>query len=526
MRLVFDRTGEWWNTWATLYPFFVGDVESGSIHEFAAAAMSNGRPTQLVRVLICVAVSLQQLPTHECERLGLSILIDDLLQRYMYAAQRLVTSHDEMLSDIDGIDCLLLQARFHVNMGQPRQAWLLIRRAVSIAQLLGIHRERPDTGQVPVTVAERRKKRLWQELFSCDRFLSLLLGLPYSAWDKYIESGFQLPPQWGPDFEQHYKIRLSVVCGHIIELNQGPDPATFASMIEIDQELDQLEKCAPDGWWGDTPSGSLNHAKTFERLVIQFWHLHVKLLLHLPFMLRAVTDRRYEYSKLVSLNSARKMIKRYALLGASTKRVTYRCKVLDFEAFIATVILVLNLLGDGGTLSALEQQTESADWVSVDEMIELLREATLQPGSVVAVQAVKVLETLRTGRNCGSDFNNGKHVKLAIPFLGTITIGKRSQVGNRCSRTGTPVENLPTPDTTLSSEISEAMNSADWAASLDPLVNEPLVSFSSSMYLPATTGSEFNLAPTFGGDDTLQHGGNNFDLDQDWNWFLDDPYRL
>ena len=136
-----------------------------------------------------------------------------------------------------------------------------------------------------------------------------MLGLPYSAWDKYIESGFQLPPQWDPDFEQLYKIQSSVICGHIIELNQGRDPATFASMIEIDQELDQLEKCAPDRWWGDTPSGSLNHARIFERLVIRFWHLHVRHLLHLPFMLLAVTDHRYEYSKLVGLNSACEMIK-------------------------------------------------------------------------------------------------------------------------------------------------------------------------------------------------------------------------
>ena len=527
IRLVFDRTEEWWNMWATLYPFFVGDIESRSIHEFAAAAMSNGRPVQLARVLICVALSLQQLSIRECEQLGLSTSTDDLLRRYMCAVQRLVTSHDEMLSNIDGMDCLTLQAKFHVNMGQPRQAWLLIRRAVSIAQLLGIHRERPGTVQAPVTVVKRREILLWRDLFSCDRFLSLLLGLPYSVEDKHIESKFQLPPQWGPDFEQLYKLRLSVVCGHVIDLSQGPDPATFASTIEIDQELGQLEKCAPDGWWGDNPSGSLDRARIFERLVLQFWHLHVKLLLHLPFMLRAVTDLRYEYSKIVCLNSAREMIKRYALLGANTNRAMCSCKVLAFEAFTATVIMVLNLLGNGGTSSAPERQAEIADWASIDEMIELLREGTLQPGSVVAVQAVKVLDILRTGRNRGSDFNNGKHVKLAIPFLGTITIGKRSQVGHHYPPTRTPAQTLPTPDTTPPSEISEAMSPTDWAISLDPLVNEPLISFSSSMYLPASTGSEFNLGPTFfGGEDTLQYGGNNFDLDQDWNWFLDDPNRL
>ena len=81
-------------------------------------------------------------------------------------------------------------------------------------------------------------------------------------------------------------------------------------------------------------------------------------------------------------------------------------------------------------------------------------------------------------------------------------------MGNRCSRTGPPAETLPTPDTT--SEISEAMNLANWAASLDPLVNEPLISFSSSMYLPAIAGSELKLGPAFGGDDTLRHGGKQF----------------
>jgi len=73
-----------------------------------------------------------------------------------------VTSNDELVSSVDGLECLILQAVFHVNAGNPRRAWLSFRRALNIAQMIGIHRS---------TSTIEGGKNLWNQILHGDRYL-------------------------------------------------------------------------------------------------------------------------------------------------------------------------------------------------------------------------------------------------------------------------------------------------------------------------------------------------------------------
>ncbi len=527
LKAILDATGCWWKVWERLCPFYVGTVRCGSIKEFVASATANGHPIQLARVLICIAVSLQQLPADECEKLRLPLPTEDLLGRYMDTVRRLVTSQDESLIDLDGLDCLMLQAKLHLNIGQPRQSWLLTQRAMALGQLLGLHRKALRPASVDDSALSRRQRYLWWDLYQCDQFLSLLLGLPYSARDQLLESSWGVPPEHGPEYSRHYRNRLAVISGRITDLTQRLEPPTLAAMDEVDKELDRLVASTPEGWWETDPVRTCETAAYFERIMTQLWHLHIKLMLHLPFMLRSATDSRYAYSKRVCLSAARAMIKRYGLLRMEATGASYYCKILDFEAFTATVILLLELLGGDHTPSSAAAAAESAetseqaDWDDVDRMIGLLRLSARQPGSVVALQSLKVLETLRTGRDRGSDFHDGKSVKLVVPFLGTITIGRASK-GRQSRR-----QDRPNPPTLPTPETEKTLSPSTWTTSpLENLAPEPFISFS-SLLPPPLSGTEPLLgAPLGATEDGMLPGAVNFDLDQDWNWFVNDPSLL
>jgi hypothetical protein len=52
---------------------------------------------------------------------------------------------------------------------------------------------------------------------------------------------------------------------------------------------------------------TLNTSGLFNRLLDQIWFFQMRALLHLPFMLHADSDRRYEYKKSSGLDAAREV---------------------------------------------------------------------------------------------------------------------------------------------------------------------------------------------------------------------------
>ena len=518
---IFGATAIVWEIWHKLTPFHVADHECESFPHFVDAALGNGHPTLLARLIICIAISVQQIPALHCVRIGLPTPVDVAIEHDISTVRRLVASHDELVSSVDGLEFLLLLAKYHVNTGQPRKAWLLMKRGVALAQLLGIHRDshRADT------VSARRRSRLWWDLYQCDRFSSLLLGLPYSARDWYIESSLEVRPNVAEGFEQRYRVKLAAISGRLVDVQQSYSDPPAEAVAELDQQLDSLALSTPEGWWSLEDWQATGPAAFFERNIIQFWHHHVRTMLHVPWMLRPSAEPRVERSRAVCLNSAREMIKRYRLIRYHTSTVCYSCKVVDFEAFTAAVVLVLNLLGSP-TSANRKRPEEESDWSLVDEIVDLMRESTTQVGSVVSIQALKVLETLRAGRDCDSEICRGKGVTLVIPFFGTVTIAPGTQlravaVAEGNSANGTVKAALPTPDLSPDEGILRHKTPAGATAPLETSAIDPLVSFNS--LLSQAPHSDYWSGTGPGTDDQLMSRALNFDLDQDWNWLLDDP---
>lgn len=140
---------------------------------FDMSAISKESPTQLGRTLLYLAICIQQLPSHfDTNSLQLTSGIDLYMRKIILTIQPLVTSDDEIVSSLEGLECLVLQGVYHINSGNPRRAWLSFRRAINFAQLMGLHKSDDDIMD--------GGKALWYHIERADRYL-------VSLWRKHLE---------------------------------------------------------------------------------------------------------------------------------------------------------------------------------------------------------------------------------------------------------------------------------------------------------------------------------------------------
>jgi hypothetical protein len=150
--------------------------------------VSKLHPTSIARSILYIAVCVQQLdPNFDTARLHLLPSVDARIDKYMTTVQSLITSDDDMVSTPEGLECLVLQGLFHINAGNPRRAWLTLRRAINLGQLMGIHRKKGSS-----TV--RGGRQMWFQAVQADRYLVSCIRRPesQSCTEPFICSGIAL----------------------------------------------------------------------------------------------------------------------------------------------------------------------------------------------------------------------------------------------------------------------------------------------------------------------------------------------
>lgn len=574
--LVLDASSNWWAIWRRMFPE-ITDRRCETIKESVGHSLRSENPAEIAKVLLCIAMSIYQLPADwDFSRLHLNGSRTEMMEHYVSTIDRLITSDDELAATLEGIECIVLQAKYHINLGRPRRAWLLFRRAISFSQLLGLHRlsSRRPANPDPQW---NRQVSLWSHLFQGDRYISLVLGLPYSVTEQFCTP--YIPPIGAPyDMSdgEAYALRMTTIVAKIADRNQNPTNMPFSATLRIDQELEELAQTQPAGWWrlSSAQDAGLSVEEHFDRRSVQFFHHQVRALLHMPFMLKSSADKRYQYSHTAALESSREMIKYYEALRAETYVGPFICKLIDFQAFTAAVMILLNLLGysqqvQGSLGPHHDQEQNQQDSALVDKTIDILKEASKEPGGHVSAQSAKALEVLASARHGCNGTEQEKpegSVQISIPYFGTITLGagkhfvtpksgtypKLGEPPKQCTRglTGVAV-GLPTPP---SAHSNSTLPSPAWEAGssfsqpqvsnhsnrqfVTPEQNQavfaddPFISFDSFMALPS---QEYPIASSngmqvqdFSGVNGNLFDGNtaglpflswgNMDLDHSWNF--------
>lgn len=258
----------------------------------------------------------------------------------------------------------------------------------------------------------------------------------------------------------------------------------------------------------------------------------------MPFMLRSTANPRYQYSRVAAVESAREMIGCYDALRGHAER--YVCKIVDFQAFTAAMLILLNLLGldrEDGKMGGNED--ESNDWQRIYRTIAILHLASKEAGGSVAVQAAKALETLASIRDgCPNPPLEHEMGKITIPYFGTLSIthGKHFVLPSTTRRGSTdagnhgPGSGQITPAVTADYSLGTAQTNAS-STTPETLAYNPFISFESSwgdqLGYPGLAGDAplSGTAAATGAEPPLGSHGSaaavpkmGLDLDEAWDW--------
>lgn len=160
--------------WSEAFPDALGATENLSLErlrDHIYRCLYSDNIADAAKLMLCLALHIQQLPTDiETTYVNFPTLSDDLQENYMISAESLLASDEGLGGTLNGLECMILQSEFYINVGALRKVWLIIRRAINLAQLLGLHRK------IDADVESRwamRKKAIWADLWLRERGFSL-----------------------------------------------------------------------------------------------------------------------------------------------------------------------------------------------------------------------------------------------------------------------------------------------------------------------------------------------------------------
>ncbi|KAJ5128596.1 acyl-CoA N-acyltransferase [Penicillium atrosanguineum] len=418
----------------------------------------DSHPVLIARKLLVLGTFLQGMPpylTRDSKERG--IYLCSIMTHAVDTATRLVTTNDELIGSVEGIECIMIEAMYHNYSGNLHRAWISIHRAVAIAQMLALHRGLGSSSLKildPETRATFNSIQISFRLAQMDRYLSIMLGLPYSSVINDFSTSQALE-----NCHPNGKLQRihCVVAGNILE-GKEDDMNGFAKVHEDDLLLYNAASEMPPQWWmiPNFTSRDYDETNMFRdtiSIMDQFSHYHLLMRLHLPYMLCNSSEHRYNHSKLTVLNSAREILSRYLTFRTSNP-AKYYCRGSDFLAFMAITAICFAHISSHTQTQALDESSNPgtvlnslahsrpSDRGSMERTLELIESTARHDIDDIAYKLTRIIKNIliieasaasgdmysvssseegKRELDCDARLTHGgKALYIRIPYLGTI----------------------------------------------------------------------------------------------------------
>ncbi|KAF1848184.1 uncharacterized protein K460DRAFT_333952 [Cucurbitaria berberidis CBS 394.84] len=381
--------------------------DTASPREMLQLPPPGSHPVLLARKLLLLGSFLQGIPPESGKFLSETCPnYREVMSHMVETSSRLVTSNDDLVASIEGIECIMIESMYRNNGGKLRQAWLTNRRAMGMAQMIGLPLGKlPSPTLLDVQTRERvNPEYMWTRLVMSDRYLSLTLGLPQGSQ----ESPFATPQALKGCAPMDRMERIEAAVGGLIIQRNSQDLLNLKATHEIDKQLQDAAASMPAKWWLFPNVASLSgfdanaFSETF-RIMTQFTHFHLLVQLHLPYLLQSSGDRKYDYSKITAVNASREILSRFVAFRGLDIIAAY-CRGVDFIVFIASTTLCLahidasrqlrNSLDNAiSALSFLAHQ-RLGDRGLLERILQIMEEMTRTDSDPIASRIASMLQRL------------------------------------------------------------------------------------------------------------------------------------
>lgn len=416
----------------------------------ASVPDERSHPAVLARRLLQLALCLQQ---HDGAPLPkLPKPIPETIHGWVSAVANLVTCNDDLVGCQEGIECLVLQSSYMSDAGHLRKAWTATRRAMYMAQLLGLDRppsrcphHTPVRSVDPTLGPTKRPAHgmVWFRIVGADRYLSLLLGLPMGSHDDSFADDESTS---GDGAEDKLAKRYIIIAGRIAARNKASAVGSVDEALALTKALDaDLEGAAQmmaglcwdsldiaqASSWAHLSHSATPHVQATETntcdmpgvaaMNLQVRHCSLLIITHLPHLLRARSEPEYEHNRMCCMRASRAVLERFlemrhqaSSLGLTTGRFVY-------AALVAAMTVLLGHLGRRRQSDAAER---GGDRVLVGIVRARMAEMGRAGNDRLARESADTIGELLpiVQESCPAADGKAINVHLTIPFLGTLNI--------------------------------------------------------------------------------------------------------
>ncbi|KAJ5752921.1 hypothetical protein N7520_009838 [Penicillium odoratum] len=405
-------------------------------------------PVLVAKRLIQLAICLKQFNILPSEQLTLHLNepINNAAQRYFDAASHFVMSQDYLVASLDGLETLMLQASFHVTDGDFQAAWKIYHRVANISQAIDLPNLAKELGS--------RSENLWFRITYSDRFLSLVLGLPFAI----ANNCFATTPCLTASAPAERLERIhAFLAGHIIGRNlrmqhgAGFEEGSFLGehsreTKKIDDYLKKATRVVPTNWWLAPSLDNVFDGEALERtakLLVQMHQYYLTVLLHQPYIVhpQMMDYDTVTYSKLTAASASRELLSRFLIIRNYHRSPSYRA--LDEKAFVASAtLLFVHFVGHENTSANFFEHQRSHDLGIIEKVCDLFDELSVTPRASQSLCRSQILRKLmqveinaangcifstrsmiQTSSNAARDRTDEQYgVELSIPYFGAVLI--------------------------------------------------------------------------------------------------------
>jgi hypothetical protein len=355
------------------------------------------------------------------------------------AAIDLVTTKDALVTNAEGLECLMMEATYHINNCDLRRAFSAVRRAISTAQLIGVHLPvHCEYQRLDTSAPAFDPTYMWCRILYADRTLCLVLGLPQGS----IDVSFAEPLATdGLGAEEILERTHCAIASRILERNERDASEEIATTYSIDASIQAATSIPslPSLWWS-TPSFLQISSQddmflASNRTISQILHYNLVNQTHLNFLFTLSTKSShmaaYEYSRSASTTASREILHRYLALQGSSL-LSNACDLVDFFALIAAITLLLLHLETHWSFSsqkpsALSHMRASDRAMILQAMPSMVKATPCNaPKILTELLAVEeeayVLRSVGSGKIVKHDPDSRPYYEVQIPCFGSLRV--------------------------------------------------------------------------------------------------------
>ena len=294
-------------------------------------------------------------------------------------------------------------------------------------------------GASPSLVRWRRKKaEVWESICAVDRITSMMWSLPLATVNYPLPKRLIVDAQ-GQVNPQSYLYNLADIASRVLELDNiyssgRPLMELFNAVISTDQELRSLASVTPKTWQ------KINWPELSIDALLQSWHQYLTVRTHLQLALKYDEGQQFAFNFIACLDACQELTRRYVSMRPNLPAGFFANRVIDLQAFTATVFLLLASYRTTRSSGTFPQAVDVSVTTSlVNEVVSIMVFAADRAGGDMAHQAAEAIRSLSSLLQQPQTSESQK-ITMSLPLIGRIHVSRKSYAAK-----AVPKQPYPTP---------------------------------------------------------------------------------